>query len=964
MAIINNSISDHLNYLEETKEQIKQALSDKGQIVNNIPFRNYVDSINNLGTAQVYNNLDEMNNTTMSIKNGSVGIVYDIDNSNFQGLYYYNKNKYEPAKTQFKAVDEDVMEVPYYGKNGVSVGNLNSIKYINNSNVTDIHNYYNKFYNLFDKIDTSNVTRYICHNFNLPYYKVTNLNNCNDLTTAFINSRNLEIIQGLDNRNLETSNITSLQQTFQDCHNLRYLNLANSDLSNVTTTQWMFKNCHNLVSINFCNTNMVNLVNTFAMCEDLRHSLVNIDINKTNWQPENLALTFKDCSNLKYINSFSYNSNLFKNATNLYRTFEDCINLVGGVYIYNTSKIQNIAFMINHANLHLNLNLCDFTNCTSMEGIAGGYGNLYINNCIIPMNLIYNAFKQGNSATINLNNCTFIQENSHNLSNLFRGCKYSNNIKILPAATKENTIKNITNAYAMFRECNNLKSIYLPLFDFSNCLDYSYMFYNDINLHDINLHINSNYIKDYNIQMASVENTSQMFYNCSNLTAIGFPDYFENLLNTGTLKDCSSMFFRCNNLNAFKISAGGDVYLPWTSWNLSSCENTSRMFAYCKNLNSRGLWGDVWSDILYINEVNLGKCLNSSEMFADCSNMVINYLSFTNTYSIQNTAGMFRGTYTIINNNTLHFNNYSNSTNIDNMFCTTKRSNYMINNNFYGSFNWVNCNLINMQDMSQFLYGAEWIDSLNIINVSIPITAKCSRPFVSSKISNVYFENFNIPNLNTIQIVNIKNLTIKNSYFPKVPISMIFQGPAYDALSCILDNCTLNTENMYNFLYSAENITNLVMTNMTIKPTNCYRAFCYCGELSSFNLSSFNFNFCNNINQLFYQCRNLKSLEGCETFNLGNCSNLVDVFYGCQDLQNINISNWYVLNIIRVNNLFYNCKNLTNNSIDSIINMCLNLNSLDNNYKNIYNSIFVKCNITNDRFQNRWEELTAAGWTY
>ena len=43
-------IQNQLNYLQETKAQIQQALKDKGQLIDETkPFRNYVENIDKLG---------------------------------------------------------------------------------------------------------------------------------------------------------------------------------------------------------------------------------------------------------------------------------------------------------------------------------------------------------------------------------------------------------------------------------------------------------------------------------------------------------------------------------------------------------------------------------------------------------------------------------------------------------------------------------------------------------------------------------------------------------------------------------------------------------------------------------------------------------------------------------------------------------------------------------------------------
>ena len=68
-----------------------------------------------------------------------------------------------------------------------------------------------------------------------------------------------------------------------------------------------------------------------------------------------------------------------------------------------------------------------------------------------------------------------------------------------------------------------------------------------------------------------------------------------------------------------------------------------------------------------------------------------------------------------------------------------------------------------------------------------------------------------------------------------------------------------------------------------------------------------------------------------------------------------------------MNLMFTNCNNLTNESIQNIINMCLNSN-INNANKNLSNinsySPLYSTKFDNSYYSNRLSELTAAGWIY
>ena len=79
MEIIDiNAINNQLNYLDETKQEIKQALINKGQVVTDAQtFRSYVDNINNLGMLKQFNTYNELEEDTTA-KDGDIAIVYNL----------------------------------------------------------------------------------------------------------------------------------------------------------------------------------------------------------------------------------------------------------------------------------------------------------------------------------------------------------------------------------------------------------------------------------------------------------------------------------------------------------------------------------------------------------------------------------------------------------------------------------------------------------------------------------------------------------------------------------------------------------------------------------------------------------------------------------------------------------------------------------------------------------------------
>ena len=94
------TVTDKLNYLNETKQQIKQAIIDKGQNINDEDtFRSYVEKINNIDSGILSENeAYQLNSTLNTILNEEVPeLVIDLDTGSLSGgyigqLFNYDEN--------------------------------------------------------------------------------------------------------------------------------------------------------------------------------------------------------------------------------------------------------------------------------------------------------------------------------------------------------------------------------------------------------------------------------------------------------------------------------------------------------------------------------------------------------------------------------------------------------------------------------------------------------------------------------------------------------------------------------------------------------------------------------------------------------------------------------------------------------------------------------------------------------
>ena len=129
------------------------------------------------------------------------------------------------------------------------------------------------------------------------------------------------------------------------------------------------------------------------------------------------------------------------------------------------------------------------------------------------------------------------------------------------------------------------------------------------------------------------------------------------------------------------------------------------------------------------------------------------------------------------------------------------------------------------------------------------------------------------------------------------------------------------------------------------------------------SFSMINFSLFTSTHNTFSQCINIIDLPNIDTSNVTNMAN---TFVNCVKLVDIpQLNTSKVTNMYR---MFQRCNNLSNTSIQNIINMCLNSNVTNSTLKNTSNvngySPFYQTNIAPARYNNRFSELTAAGWTH
>lgn len=226
-----NSIKNELKILEETRDNIRQAILDRGVIMpEGTSFDDYDDYIRKISIyKQQINHMDNLRIIT--------------DNwTNMNGLF---ENCPEDVKSiDFSYSKINTSNVTNMGRMFVGCSNLETIKFGSNWN-------------------TSNVI-----------YMHAMFSGCSSLTE-------------LDLSNWNTSNVTDMRAMFGGCSSLTELDLSNWNTSNVKECYNMFNGCSSLTELDLSSwdtSNVKECYNVFEGCIQLQK------VDLSNWNLSNASI--------------------------------------------------------------------------------------------------------------------------------------------------------------------------------------------------------------------------------------------------------------------------------------------------------------------------------------------------------------------------------------------------------------------------------------------------------------------------------------------------------------------------------------------------------------------------------------------------------------------------------------------------------------------------------------------------
>jgi len=681
---------DNLNYLNETKNLIRQAITNKGQeIKDDDTFRSYAAKISNIqGTGKareasysnihLYSNAEDMVKSTAN--DGDIGVVYNTSNDSFGGIFI--PNMYYTSLTN----DSDIFPAVF----NLKIANLSIVKPINTA--VDIENFYSDldidqiyFSANADGIDLIYPIKNFTFNLAKANNALLNMTFQNDIEfgnipikieyRSIINSPDTYRLYGfsaeeyIDDWGLGGIVYPMVGPLIEE-------QMYEQLISTYNDIDWKIAN--NIPHVNY-------ILNSKTLWSPLytQHNAKAKDVlnkgvfySRHGVQEGTLAsytkYTETDIQNVKDI------INLYMGTTNGITTgsINDCSNMfIGNEYVmtipnFDTSNVTNMAYMFGGIT---DLKTHETVACNNLLFVPN-FNTSKVNNMHRMFNgcISLTSVPNFNTAGV-LNFCytfgyctnlTSIPNFTFNVNvytyGMFYGCKSLASVPNFNLYTVKNTIE-------MFQGCESLETI--PNFDLRNSTNTARMFSNCKGLKNVpnfNLYKVTNSESMFNgcLNLKTVPNfnTSNMnifesfLHNCPNLTSV--PNFnmskattinrmftFDTKLtsvpnfNTINVTNAIATFSGCTNLtsvpnfNFSKLYYAGSLFTNCynlrtvPNFNFSNLTSTGTMFGYCNNLNT-------------VPNFNTSKVNNMSYMFQGCTNLTsvpnfdtANVLRFSSTFA-------------------------------------------------------------------------------------------------------------------------------------------------------------------------------------------------------------------------------------------------------------------------------------------------------------------------------------------
>ena len=197
----------------------------------------------------------------------------------------------------------------------------------------------------------------------------------------------------------------------------------------------------------------------------------------------------------------------------------------------------------------------------------------------------------------------------------------------------------------------------------------------------------------------------------------------------------------------------------------------------------------------------------------------------------------------------------------------------------------------------------------------------------------------------------------------------------YDGLSSVAITTNVQTPSEYN----AKMMTPFIGGSIT--SSRC-KALTYLKDLGTIDMSVFTGNYKSYADGFFAECYNLKSviltntsnmtsiagmflncweLENAPLFDTTRAINISSMFSGCSKLKNVPV--YITSSVTNMQNMFLYCTLLTNESLNNIMQMCINTTSAYTKTKTLKYIGLTQAQATTCQSLSNWDAFVAAGWS-
>lgn len=310
-----SQLTDNLNTIAVIKENIKDAIEDKGVDMSGVSFASFPDKIGEIQTGS------EPTGTITIVSNGTYDVTDYASASVSVGTDYRNKNGTISGLTDLGWSADSIgyaeANLQHYTWQNqdytVSQANKDLYGVVNKNNKNDYKtNTDMKYLPMFDTSGVTDFNQYFYRFSNIVAIPLLDTSSATGMGNMFTNCSSLKTIPHLD-----TSSVTNMGSMFFDCSSLETIPLL--DTSSVTNMERMFQGCRLLETIPLLDTSSVtNMAYMFSGCSSLKTIPV-LDMSSA----PSLNYMFNDCRSLETIPALDTSS-----VTGMGGMFQSCSSLI------------------------------------------------------------------------------------------------------------------------------------------------------------------------------------------------------------------------------------------------------------------------------------------------------------------------------------------------------------------------------------------------------------------------------------------------------------------------------------------------------------------------------------------------------------------------------------------------------------------------------------------------------------